>query len=265
MNLRNPPKFGRFKKMNDLDIFSVKLRNASSFWSRFGGKPDFTGKKVLEIGCGGGALSIYVGLSGAKRVVGVDIKQDQIESANKNIKDYFPFLNQSVKFRCCRAEELEEHDFDYVISQDTFEHVDNLEQLIENLKRKLKTGGKIYSGFGPLYKSPFGDHRRFHRAMEKFNNIKIPQIIFPWMHLLVPDEVLNGVVRFFYKRKTGKEKEFNIYEGINKLKLSDYKQIFSLSGLTVEMLKAKNRMRMFPFLADYFTTHITVILVKDTK
>ena len=42
------------------------------FWSRCGGRPDLRGLRVLEVGCGHGALSVDMARGGAD-VLGVDL------------------------------------------------------------------------------------------------------------------------------------------------------------------------------------------------
>lgn len=46
---------------------------------------DFTGKRVLDLGCGSGLLSLYARLKGAKYVYAVDNDLDAVLSAQKNV------------------------------------------------------------------------------------------------------------------------------------------------------------------------------------
>ena len=46
---------------------------------------DFTGKRVLDLGCGSGLLSLYARLKGAKHVYAVDNDIDAVLSAQKNV------------------------------------------------------------------------------------------------------------------------------------------------------------------------------------
>ncbi|MEN6616390.1 MAG: 50S ribosomal protein L11 methyltransferase [Syntrophorhabdus sp.] len=47
---------------------------------------DFTGKTVLDIGCGSGLLALYAHLKGAKNVYAVDNDIDAVLSAQKNVR-----------------------------------------------------------------------------------------------------------------------------------------------------------------------------------
>ena len=48
-------------------------------------KPDFSGKKVLDMGCGTGILSIMAAQSGAQSVTGIDIDEWAYNNAMENI------------------------------------------------------------------------------------------------------------------------------------------------------------------------------------
>ncbi len=64
---------------------------------------DFKGKKVLDIGCGSAILSLYAKLIGAKKILAVDIDEDTVISARKNME-----LNNtsSIEIVCCDLKEV---------------------------------------------------------------------------------------------------------------------------------------------------------------
>ncbi|NBT44751.1 MAG: hypothetical protein EBT06_07485 [Gammaproteobacteria bacterium] len=51
------------------------------FWSRLDGRPDVHIKKLLDIGCSHGSLSVDAAIRGAKRVVGIDTDPERIDFA----------------------------------------------------------------------------------------------------------------------------------------------------------------------------------------
>ena len=61
---------------NELKYFDYSRSENEKFWKRLGIKPNFKNKTVLDFGCGHGALSIDIGLLGAKSVIGIDLEKN---------------------------------------------------------------------------------------------------------------------------------------------------------------------------------------------
>jgi SAM-dependent methyltransferase len=155
------------------NYFAEQHASNAEYWRRFGLQPDWRGKRVLEVGCGHGALSVQMAQAGAT-VLGVDLDKGRIDFANRNLSEHFPDLLNKVTFRAVDALTLPtDEPFDIIVSKDTFEHVADLKLLMKGLGRLLAPGGKLYAGFSPLYYSPFGDHRRA--------GLKLP-----WLHAILP-------------------------------------------------------------------------------
>ena len=224
------------------------------FWSRFE-KIDLTGLKVLEIGCGQGSMCIDIAAKGAANVFGLDIDNQLIEFANQNLHKRFPQFTGIVSFLCLNLADLPEDRFDIIISKAAFEHVLNLEMLLEEMNKRLKTGGKIYTGFGPLYNSPWGDHKR-------------TKAVIPWGHLILPQPFLKKRINKNRKNKINSFRDL----GLNLLSLKQYKEIFNSSPLhttdfrtNVSENKLSKLLPMIckiPFLREYFTFNIYCILEK---
>lgn len=237
----------------------------TQFWSRLGGKPLLEGARVLEVGCGFGRLSIDMALSGAKQVIGIDITSKAIDVANNNLKQNYPQLKNIVEFIKIDLKDFTEFNFDYIVSKDTFEHVLNLDEMINAIKMRLKPGGKLYTGFGPLWNSPFGPHG----LIQGRQVIKNPV---PWWHLLA------GETRFInrYNRHYPKNKINSVHEiGLNKLSMSDYRKLIHASGLSVKYfevnrgdnlaLKAFELIRRLSVLEEYFSNNIYCICEKPSE
>jgi len=189
-------------------FFREKWHKNSKFLNRFP-SIDINNLKILDFGCGHGALSIALAERGAKEVIGVDLNNDYIKFANTNLKDNYRTLINKVHFVLADVAELESNSFDLIISKSTFEHVIDLDVVLKKLANKLKTNGKLITGFGPLYNGPFGDHNRLRHRL-------------PWGHLLLGSE--------HYIKKLNSKKDFkvnNIHElGLNGYSLSECKSIF---------------------------------------
>ena len=148
----------------ELDYFHKRQGKTTSFWSRLGGKPDLKDAQILEIGCGYGQLCFDMALSGAKKIVGIDISSDCIKFANEYLRKYYPEFKDKIAFLNTDLMSYNEQGyFDYIVSEDTFEHIINLEEELVKMYKTLKIRGKLYTGFGPLYRSPYGGHGRMKK------------------------------------------------------------------------------------------------------
>ncbi len=147
--------------------FANQRASNDEFWRRFGKRPEFAGKLVVDVGCGHGALTQEVAQAGGQ-VLGIDVDEKLIEFATCHVTD------PGAEFRAADLVDLGICErFDIALSKDTFEHVGNLRSMLAALYRALKPGGELWAGFSPLYYSPFGDHRR--------TGLKVP-----WAHAVRP-------------------------------------------------------------------------------
>ena len=101
----------------------------------------FEGAKVLEAGTGSGALTLYliraVGEKG--KVYSIDERQDMIETATKNIEQFYQKKIEQIPNLILRKEnvsEIKEKDFDRVILD-----LPNPWHYLEKVKELLKDGG----------------------------------------------------------------------------------------------------------------------------
>lgn len=239
----------------DLAFFARGTRENPLFWSRIGGMPDLVGRSVLDLGCGHGSMAVDLARSGAARVVGLDLSRRFITFARENVRLHHADVADRVEFRLQDLAETPEHDFDYMVSKDTFEHLDDPATLLREMEARLKPGGRIYLGFGPLWNSPYGDHRR-------------TRMILPWGHVLAPRA---AVLRWagFLRSETVRDLSDL---GLSGLSLEDYRRVFDACGMHVVLFetnlserpvsRAFHALARVPALKEYVTHNIYCVLEK---
>ena len=229
------------------------------FFRRLEVEPTFDGLKVLDVGCGLGSLCLFVAERGPSHVVGIDIDKEGIDFANQYLQRNCSHLADRVEFRYCDINGLDECDFDVILSKDSFEHIMDLENQLHAMIAHLKPGGRMLIGFGPLYNSPFGDHRRTKSKV-------------PWGHLMRSEK---SIVKRINALRAGTDKNpiASIHDlGLNMLSFKEYRRIIESCGLEVRHFGVNVNERLgskiltlfskVPFLREYFTHNIYCVLRK---
>src|SRR5688500_14154117 len=106
---------------------------------------DVRDKDVLEIGCGTGGRTAFLTMQGARRVVGIDINAQEIQTA----RHLCPTLYPEIKGRCeyvLSAENtpLDIGQFDVVIMTDCMEHVVSPPRMLRLGYDYTRPGGRFY-------------------------------------------------------------------------------------------------------------------------
>ncbi|MEN2666472.1 class I SAM-dependent methyltransferase [Listeria aquatica] len=99
--------------------------------------PDFTGKRVLDLGCGYGWHSVYAAEQGATSVTGVDISEKmlQVARAQTNL-EAVEYLHEDIE-----KVRFEKDSFDIVISSLVFHYVEKFDELVKKVHHFLKANG----------------------------------------------------------------------------------------------------------------------------
>ena len=98
------------------------------------------GKRILELGCGGGLMAEEYARRKA-RVIGIDRSLPSLRVARRHAAsgglaiDYIGSLGERLPFS--------DDTFDAVVTADTLEHVDDVEQVVLQAARVLKEGGRF--------------------------------------------------------------------------------------------------------------------------
>ncbi len=228
-----PPRAAVALDVEDLASFDHGGAENERFWERLGGQPALEGKSVLDVGSGWGRMATDLAKAGARSVLGLDIVPRLVEFATANVAARHPLLAGRVEFRCLDLGDLDPAArFDVIVSKDTFEHILDLEGMLEAMKRHLNPGGRIYAGWGPLYKSPYGDHDRRRTAFATFGLGGRLLAAVPWGHLALEPLVVS------LHAERGRHGARSIRDlCLNGLGYSQYRRLIFRSGLSISRLR----------------------------
>jgi ubiquinone/menaquinone biosynthesis C-methylase UbiE len=118
----------------------------------------FTGKKkILDVGCGTGFLSLILAELGHE-VVGIDLSEGMLSKARKKSDN----LGLDIEFMIGDAENLpfEDVSFDAVINRHLLWTLPNPDRAIMEWGRVIKNGGKVVAMDGKWRKNSFDEHIR---------------------------------------------------------------------------------------------------------
>ena len=240
-----------------LELYDGAKSYLVGYWDRHGGMPSLEGASVMDVGCGLGRLCVEMASAGAARVVGLDIIPQYVDFCKEHVKQRFPHLSGMIEFTCMPLEDYDDAEaFDYMVSKEALEHFMDLPGMLSLMKKRLKPGGRIYAGFGPLWNSPYGDHR-------------MTNSIVPWGHLLKPEWMIIGGNN---PRRKPNIKSIDDLR-LNRLSLADYRRVFGESGMNIVRFevnlsgsivsKVLSLFRRLPLLEEYCTHNIYCILEKQ--
>jgi len=181
------------------------------------------GRTVLDYGCGSGEGVLSLARLGARRVIGLDIREDVLNCGRElvraeGVEDQCIFLNTmdpEVISSLYGAVEA-------IISLDAFEHYANPDEVLKLMKDLLSEDGSIYVEFGPPWWHPYGCHMMFLGAP-------------PWTHVLFDEKIVMSV-RALY-RSDGALRYEDVEGGLNRMTVRRFERMVQTSGFTVKALE----------------------------
>ena len=126
---------GPFKKLHEIN--PTRLKYICRQIRQHIGREEILDVEILDVGCGGGIVSVPLARLGAK-VTGIDLGAENISVAKEYAKSHklkIEYLNVDIK-------QLKEK-YDIVLCLEVLEHLDNLTEFIAELKKLLKPNGIV--------------------------------------------------------------------------------------------------------------------------
>lgn len=224
----------------------------------------FKDKDVLDVGCGAGGKSLYYLSKGANKVVGIDVVEHYKEESEKLASDLglsgFEFYVQDAA-----ATDFPDNSFDTVIMNDAMEHVAKPMEVLKEMQRILKPGGRLYVNFPP-YNHPYGAH--------------LSDVIgVPWVQAFFSDKTLIEAYKDLVSDKPDAKSRIDFRIGLdengkeyfsylNKMSIKRFKNLAKQSDFKVKYYhEAPLRGFMKPFcrgfLREYFVKMVVCVLEKE--
>jgi len=133
---------GEFRPLHDINPLRLDYIEQHS--------QSLAGKKVLDIGCGGGILAEGMAKRGA-RVIGIDLGEAQLEVAKMHLME----SGLEVGYQKISAEELAKLSpgtFDVITCMEMLEHVPDPASIIKSCRELAKPGADIF--FSTINRNP---------------------------------------------------------------------------------------------------------------
>ena len=209
----------------------IEVMLGPDFW------PSIAGKTVIDFGCGYGNEAIALAHSGARAVIGLDIREEVLEIARN--KAELAGLNDRIDFTTSAKLKA-----DVIVSLDAFEHFDQPDAILVKMRELLTDDGRVFAAFGPTWYHPLGGHL--------FS-------IFPFAHLVFTESAL---IRWRSDFKTDGATRFSeVAGGLNQMTISRFIRIVEKSPFKFYRFEAIPIKRL-RWLASRPTREFTTSIVR---
>lgn len=201
------------------------------------------GWDALEIGCGHGGISCFLAVSGARRVVGIDINEQNLDYGYRLKREIEarlgPACELPLEFRVMNAMALgfPEGSFDLVVAENAFEHYSEPQVVMEQAYKVLRPGGRLLVPiFSSIY-SKYGLHLK--------NGLKLP-----WANLIFSESTIIAAMKrlaeqnpTLYELYPGlsdspvRVRDLRLYKDLNDITYKAFKRMARTVGFELEWFR----------------------------
>jgi 2-polyprenyl-3-methyl-5-hydroxy-6-metoxy-1,4-benzoquinol methylase len=181
------------------------------------------GKRVIEVGCGGGEFSHVIANEYGCKVVGIDIVEYPTWADLRAENVQFMICDLGKKESWKQLLSITGGPIDRIVSLVVWEHTKHPYTMLESCYQLLKSKGLFYLRAN-LYRSAIASHR-------------YREVYFPWPHLLFSDEVFEA----FYRKIRNDPSAAVRASWLNKLTYAQYLLYFKQIGFKLKKEWLKDR------------------------
>ena len=225
-----------------VSIYDGKCKIGMLFGDEF--LASLAGKTVVDFCCGEGLEAVEMVRRGARRVIGIDIREDVLQQARDNAR--IAGVEETCEFVSST-----DNPADVVVSIDSFEHFSDPAKVLDLMDNLLQPCGEVLVSFGPTWYHPLGGHL--------FS-------VFPWAHLLFSEKAL---IRWRSGFKTDGATRFGeVAGGLNQMTIGRFEKLVKQSAFRFASMELVPIRKLRPFhnrLTREFTTALVRCrLIKQT-
>jgi len=225
---------------------------------------DFTGKQVLDIGCGTGGKSLFWSRLGAQLVVGIDLlslNTDDLSSVFQNMAQMrLPKFVQGDGAHLPFSSEV----FDVITMHDVLEHLTEPTQVLEECRRVLRPSGLI-SIVSPHWYGLSGNH------LWNYLGGRFWRYLHP--HLILPRPLLWRLIEYVGRRRgypnVQIHEEWDQFQRLNRLRISEIRTLvcsrfriryYYLRRAEVPLFRSLARL---PAVSEVFSYGVVIVAAKE--
>lgn len=198
------------------------------------------GARVLDFGCGSGALAVGLAREGCD-VVGLDIQEGLLKQGR----------SLAGKTHVLFTDRLDRRKFDWIISVNSMEHFSKPLAVLRQMSVALAPAGRIVITFCPTWLAPYGAHMHF------FTNV-------PWVHLFFPERAVLAVRARFVN--DGAMRYEDVTGGLNRMTVQRFFRLVPKAGQTVLASRVDSvrglHVIQLPLLGELFANRVTAMLAR---